>query len=81
MFTARSVRSPSGDVSSHLVHVPKPRKVATIARHPDLADPDTCDAVRGRPYGYRLRCLEPDGHHGDHRWTPELVAEVSTVVR
>ena len=34
-----------------------------------------CNSVRPRRFGYQLRCLEPDRHPGDHRWTPELVAE------
>jgi hypothetical protein len=32
-----------------------------------------CGQTRIRPLGYRLRCLEPSGHDGEHRWTPELV--------
>jgi hypothetical protein len=34
-----------------------------------------CGETRSRRHGYRLRCLEPPGHDGDHRWTPELVSE------
>ena len=33
---------------------------------------DVCDERRPRRFGYRLRCLEPAGHVGPHRWTPEL---------
>ena len=33
---------------------------------------DICDERRPRRHGYRLRCLEPFGHDGPHRWTPEL---------
>jgi hypothetical protein len=33
-----------------------------------------CNEVRARLHGYQLRCLEPDGHAGDHLWTPELLA-------
>jgi hypothetical protein len=32
-----------------------------------------CDETRHRPHGYQLRCHEPVGHDGEHRWTPELV--------
>jgi hypothetical protein len=32
-----------------------------------------CNQTRPRRYGYQLRCLEPAGHDGKHRWTPELV--------
>jgi hypothetical protein len=32
-----------------------------------------CGPIRTRRYGYRLRCLMPHGHDGDHRWTAELV--------
>ncbi len=32
-----------------------------------------CNETRPRSYGYQLRCLEPRGHAGPHRWTPELV--------
>lgn len=28
-----------------------------------------------RRWGYQLRCLEPLGHDGAHRWTPETVSE------
>jgi len=34
-----------------------------------------CNEVRARLHGYQLRCLEPDAHPGDHRWTPELLAD------
>jgi len=34
---------------------------------------EICDEVRTRRFGYRLRCHEPDGHDGEHRWTPELL--------
>jgi hypothetical protein len=33
----------------------------------------TCDEVRSTRLHYRLRCLLPPGHDGDHRWTPELL--------
>jgi hypothetical protein len=36
---------------------------------------EVCDETRPRRYGYQLRCLEPPGHDGPHRWTPELVAD------
>ena len=38
-----------------------------------LFDPAICNEIRRRRHGYRLRCLEPVGHDGAHRWTPELV--------
>jgi len=44
-----------------------PRSLST------LFDPAICNEIRRRRYGYRLRCLEPVGHDGAHRWTPELV--------
>jgi hypothetical protein len=37
--------------------------------------PAICNETRPRRYGYRLRCLEPAGHRGAHRWTPELSAQ------
>ena len=41
----------------------------------DLTDSTLCNAIRRRPHGYQLRCLEPDGHDGGHRWNPELVGD------
>ena len=35
--------------------------------------PGVCDQCRPRRHGYHLRCLEPAGHDGPHRWTPELL--------
>jgi len=35
---------------------------------------EICNETRQRRYGYQLRCLEPAGHRGAHRWTPELSA-------
>jgi hypothetical protein len=32
-----------------------------------------CNETRPRRYGYQFRCLELPGHHGEHRWTSELV--------
>jgi hypothetical protein len=29
-----------------------------------------CGETRARRHGYQLRCLEPTGHHGTHRWPP-----------
>jgi hypothetical protein len=37
--------------------------------------PGVCDERRPRRHGYRLRCLEPEGHQGPHLWTPELLDE------
>jgi hypothetical protein len=34
-----------------------------------------CNETRRRRHGYVLRCREPQGHDGAHRWTPELAAE------
>jgi hypothetical protein len=45
------------------------------ARAPSI--PDVCDERRPRRFGYQLRCLEPAGHDGPHRWTPELAGEPS----
>ena len=44
-------------------------------RRPQVA---VCNAIRAKRYGYQLRCLEPRGHDGEHRWTPELVADAGT---
>lgn len=38
-----------------------------------------CNEVRARLHGYQLRCLEPDGHPDEHRWTPELLADARHV--
>jgi hypothetical protein len=38
---------------------------------------DVCDERRPRRHGYQLRCLEPAGHDGPHRWHPELVEHAS----
>jgi hypothetical protein len=40
---------------------------------PRFAVVECCDERRPRRHGYRLRCLEPAGHDGPHRWTLELV--------
>ena len=40
-----------------------------------VTEATTCDEVRARLHGYQLRCLEPDGHPDEHRWTPELLAD------
>jgi hypothetical protein len=40
-----------------------------------LTEVAICNEVRARLHGYQLRCLEPDGHAGEHRWTPELLTE------
>jgi hypothetical protein len=37
-----------------------------------------CNEVRARLHGYQLRCLEPDGHRDEHRWTPELLVDATT---
>ena len=37
-----------------------------------------CDECRRRRHGYQLRCLEPAGHAGAHRWTPELLEGFET---
>jgi hypothetical protein len=36
---------------------------------------EVCNETRPRPYGYKLRCLEPAGHGGPHRWVPELAGD------
>jgi hypothetical protein len=40
-----------------------------------------CNETRSRRHGYLLRCLEPPGHTGDHRWTPELADDVGDARR
>jgi len=32
-----------------------------------------CGEVRRRRFGYQLRCRLSHGHHGEHKWTPELL--------
>ena len=32
-----------------------------------------CDETRSTRLHYQLRCLLPRDHHGEHRWTPELL--------
>ena len=34
-----------------------------------------CNETRTRRHGYVLRCREPRGHDGAHRWTPELARD------
>jgi hypothetical protein len=36
---------------------------------------EECNETRARRHGYVLRCREPQGHDGAHRWTPELARE------
>ena len=40
-----------------------------------ICDVAICNQVRARLHGYQLRCLEPDGHAGEHQWTPELLVD------
>jgi len=44
-----------------------------------ICDDALCNEVRARLHGYQLRCLEPDGHPDEHRWTPELLADAHHV--
>jgi len=37
------------------------------------ATAEECDEVRPQRLHYLLRCRLPRGHHGDHRWIPELL--------
>jgi hypothetical protein len=43
------------------------------ARHLDHNPRSTCDETRATRLHYQLRCLLPEHHDGDHRWTPELL--------
>jgi hypothetical protein len=36
---------------------------------------EECNETRARRHGYVLRCREPRGHDGAHRWTPELARD------
>jgi hypothetical protein len=36
---------------------------------------EECNETRARRHGYVLRCREPRGHDGAHRWTPELAPD------
>jgi hypothetical protein len=47
----------------------------SIPAESTVCDVPICDQVRARLHGYQLRCLEPDGHSGEHRWTPELLVD------
>jgi len=37
------------------------------------ANPTPCNETRSTRLHYRLRCLLPEGHDGNHAWTPELL--------
>jgi hypothetical protein len=55
-----------------------PRPVADnggMSPHDDdhRARRSTCDETRPTRLHYQLRCLLPEGHEGEHRWTPELL--------
>jgi hypothetical protein len=45
----------------------------THSHQVDSHRPAVCDETRSTRLHYQLRCLLPRGHHGDHRWTPELL--------
>ena len=38
---------------------------------------ETCDETRATRLHYRLRCLLPRDHDGEHQWTPELLSSTS----
>jgi len=46
-------------------------------RSHEPARADACDETRATRLHYRLRCLLPRHHSGDHQWTPELVPSAS----
>ena len=58
---------------------PHPPKGQPIAPPLDLVHSTNRNAIRRRPHGYQLRCLEPEGHDGGHRWSPELISTAAAV--